>query len=76
MKKINGIGIFLIDKGFVKDEFQFYSNFHPTEESESTVSKQYNFNKEVKNSPSEVYNPIKADMTYNYVVSKPMVVVM
>ena len=44
MKKINGIGIFLIDKGFVQDEFQFYSNFHPTEESESTVSKQYNFN--------------------------------
>ena len=33
-------------------------------------------NKEVKYSPSEVYNPIKSDMTYNYVISKPMVVVM
>lgn len=78
MKRINGIAIFLIVKEFVQDEFQFYSNFHPTEESESKYW-QYNFNKEVKYSPIEVYNPIKSDMTYNYVISKdskPMVVVM
>ena len=75
MKKINVIGIFLIVKGFFQDEFQFYSNFHPTAESESKYW-QYNYNKEVKYSPSEVYNPIKSDMTYNYVISKPMGVVM
>lgn len=72
MKKINVIGIFLIVKGFVQDEFQFYSNFHPTAESES---KYWQYNKEVKYSPSKVYNPIKSDMTYNYVISKPMVAV-
>ena len=45
MKKINGIAIFLIVKEFVQDEFQFYSNFHPTAESESKYW-QYNFNKD------------------------------
>ena len=29
----------------------------------------------IKYSPSKVYNPIKSDMTYNYVISKPMVAV-